>query len=199
MLCFSRHPDLITGRGSNARWVYVCANKGLTVATISGFQANSTIHAAFWIYKPDPTIDPVSKEQIVEVNSIQKVEANAAVILSSISSTQVASNVLTITVATSAGMRPYQRVILSGLTNSTFLNGQVVTINAVTPTTFTANFPNANYGPTAEPAGALVTDTTNRTAYLFYPEQAVAPSQAPLKLEGAIASRFLYDLETLFY
>ena len=168
------------------------------MATISGFQSNTTIHAAFWIYKPDPTVDPISKEQIIEVNSLQKVEANAAVVLSSISSTQVTGNVLTVTVASTGNLRTYQQVILSGLTNSTFLNGQVVTVTSVTPTTFSATFQNANYGPTTEPAGAQVIDTTNRTAYLFYPEQAVSPSQAPLKLEGAVAAKFLYDMEALF-
>lgn len=168
------------------------------MATISGFQSNTTIHAAFWIYKPDPTLDPVSKEQFVEVNSIQKIEANAAVVLGSITSTQVTSNVLTVTVSNTGSLRPYQQVILSGLTNSIFLNGQVVTVNQVTPTTFTATFINANYTATAEPVGALVTDTTNRVAYLFYPEAAVSPSQAPLKLEGAVAARFIYDMESLF-
>ena len=169
------------------------------MATISGFQANTTIHAAFWVYKPDPTVDPVSKEQFVEVNSILRIEANAANILSTISSTQVTSNVLTVTVASTAGMRVYQQVILGGLTNTLALNGQVVTIGSVTPTSFTATFPTANYGPTAEPAGALVTDTTNRVAYLFYSEMATSPAQAPLKLEGAVAARFIYDMEALFY
>ena len=28
----------------------------------SGFQNNTTIHAAFWIYKPDFTFDPKGKE-----------------------------------------------------------------------------------------------------------------------------------------
>jgi len=42
----------------------------------SGFQNNTTIHAAFWLFKPDPTIDPVGREILVEVNGIQYIEAN---------------------------------------------------------------------------------------------------------------------------
>ena len=209
------------------------------MATISGFQSNTTIHAAFWIYKPDPTVDPVSKVQFIEVNSLQKVEANAAVVLSSVSSVQVTGTTLTVNIAASGGMRSYQQVIFSGMTNALFLNGQVVTITGVTPTTVTATYvatnkwdaalnyvpgesvlfggvtyycilantnqtpPNATYwattyGPTVEPAGAQVIDTTNRVAYLFYAEQAVSPSQAPLKLDGAVASKFIYDMEALF-
>jgi hypothetical protein len=169
------------------------------VATISGFQSNTTIHAAFWIYKPDPVIDPVSKEEFIEVNSLQRVEANAAIVLSSISSTQIAGGVLTVTVAATGQMRSQQQVILSGLTNAAPLNGQVVTITSLTPTSFNANFPAAPYGPVAEPAGAQVIDTTNRTAYLFYAETDVSTSQAPQKLVGPIASRFIYDMEQLFY
>jgi hypothetical protein len=168
------------------------------MATLSGFQSNTTIQAAFWIYKPDPTIDPVSKEEFIEVNSIQRIEANAANVLSTISSTQVTSNVLTATVATTGGMRVNQQVILSGLTNSTLLNGVVVLINKVTPTSFSANFVTANYGSTSEPAGAQVIDTTNRTCYLFYAETSVSTSQAPRKLEGAVAATFIYDMEALF-
>ena len=43
----------------------------------SGFQANTTIHAAFWWYKPDPSVIPPGKEIIQEVNSLQRVEATA--------------------------------------------------------------------------------------------------------------------------
>lgn len=167
------------------------------MATLSGFQSNTTIHAAFWIYKPDPTVDPVSKEEFIEVNSIQRIEANAANILSAISSTQVNQNVLTVTTSTTQ-MRVNQQVILSGLTNSTLLNGEVVLISTLTPTSFTANFITANYGPTSEPAGAQVIDTTNRTAYLYYAETSVSTSQAPRKLEGAVAATFIYDMEALF-
>lgn len=169
------------------------------MAPITGFQANTTIHAAFWIYKPDPTYDPISKEEFIEVNSIQRVECNGQVTLSTIPSVQVASNLLTVTVAGTSGLRVSQLVIFYGLTNATFLNGQVVYINSVGANTFTANFTHANYAPTAEPAGAQVVDTTNRVAYLYYAETSVSTSQAPRKLEGAVAARFIYDMEALFY
>ncbi len=41
----------------------------------SGFQKNTTIHAAFWIYKPDPAIIPPGKEVMVEINSLQFLES----------------------------------------------------------------------------------------------------------------------------
>jgi hypothetical protein len=165
----------------------------------SGFQANSTIHSAWWIFRPDPTVDPVSKETIVEVNGIQYIEANAAVVLASVSATQVTSNVVTATVTTTGQMRPGQIVILSGLTNSTFLNGQLLTITSTTPTSFAANFTNADYGLTAEPAGAQVIDTTHRMCDLYYAESTLATTQQPRKLQGPVAAQFLWDMEQLFY
>src|SRR5271168_1639130 len=105
------------------------------MALITGFQANTTIHAAFWIYKPDPTQDPVSKETFIEVNSLQYIEANAANVLANITSTQVTNNVVTVnfTVIGSAAFRAYQQVILSSLTTTTALNGQILSILSVTP------------------------------------------------------------------
>ncbi len=44
------------------------------MANQTGFQSNTTIHAAFWIYKPDRTLDPIGREIMIEVNSIQKIE-----------------------------------------------------------------------------------------------------------------------------
>lgn len=169
------------------------------MATISGFQSNTTVTSAFWMYKPDPVIDPVSKQELIEVNSIQRIEANAETVLTTISSTSVTSNVLTVTVASSAQLRSGQQVIFRGLTdsNDTYLNGQVVTIGGVTPTTFTAAFVTANYSATTETT-AQVIDTTNRTLYLYYAETTVSTSQAPQKYVGAVASRFIYDLEALF-
>ena len=48
------------------------------MANQSGFQTNTTIHAAFWWYKPDPLLDPTGREILIEVNSIQKIESNQA-------------------------------------------------------------------------------------------------------------------------
>jgi len=170
------------------------------MALITGFQANTTIHAAFWIYKPDPTQDPVSKETIVEVNSLQYIEANAASVLANITSTQVTSNVVTVnfTIIGSATFRAYQQVILSGLTTTTALNGQILTVLSVTPSSFTASYTTTDYGPTSEAAGAIVTDCTNRMCELYYAETSVSTSQAPRKLTNAIAARFIFDMEALF-
>lgn len=168
------------------------------MAPITGFQANTTVQAAFWIYKPDPTFDPISKEEFIEVNSIQRIECNAQVTLASITNVQVASNVLTVSVSGNSAFRVGQLVIFYGLTNATFLNGQVVYVNNVSVGSFTATFTHGNYGSASEPAGASVVDTTNRTAYLYYAESSVSTSQAPRKLEGAVAARFIYDMEALF-
>jgi hypothetical protein len=170
------------------------------MAATIGFQANTTIHAAFWIYRPDPTVDPVSKETFVEVNGIQYIEANAAVVLASVTVTQITSDILTVTVSTTGQMRPGQVVILSGLTNSTFLNGQLLAITSVTPTSFNAGFTHADYpGPDSEPVGAQVIDTTHRMCDLYYAETSIATTQHPRKLIGPVAARFLYDMEQLFY
>jgi hypothetical protein len=45
-----------------------------------GFQLNTTIHAAFWIYKPDQTLEPTGRETIVEVNRLQYIESNFPVV-----------------------------------------------------------------------------------------------------------------------
>jgi hypothetical protein len=168
------------------------------MATISGFQSNTTIHAAFWIYRPDPSTDPVSQEEFIEVNSIQRIAANAAVILGSVSGVQVASGLLTVAVPTTAQMRVGQLVIFSGLTNATFLNGQVVWIKSLTPTTLVGDFAHTDYGSTPEVAGSQVIDATSRTVYLYYAETSVSTSQAPRKLDGGAAARFIYDMEQLF-
>jgi hypothetical protein len=47
------------------------------MANQSGFQSNTTIHAAFWWFKPDPAIIPPGKEIIQEINTLQRVEATA--------------------------------------------------------------------------------------------------------------------------
>ena len=44
------------------------------MAPQSGFQTNTTIHAAFWRYKPN---NPTDKEVMVEVNGLQFLETNA--------------------------------------------------------------------------------------------------------------------------
>lgn len=167
------------------------------MALLSGFQSNTTIHAAFWIYKPDPTITPADKQQFIEVNSIQKVEASLQAILSNVQSVQVTSNVVTLTVDSTANMRKTQVVILSGLTNASFLNRAVANATVQNATTITFPLTHANYGPAAEPTGALVSDAGDRKVWLYYPESAVT-LQAPTILTGPAAALFVYDMEVLF-
>jgi hypothetical protein len=41
----------------------------------SGFQSNTTIHAAFWFYIPDPAVVPPGKIIVQEVNTLQRIES----------------------------------------------------------------------------------------------------------------------------
>jgi len=80
-----------------------------------------------------------------------------------ITQTQVASNVLTVTCANSFANG--QTILLKGLTTSTFLNWQVVTITTATGTNFTAPFTHANYGPTADTGSANPIATVTASSY----------------------------------
>src|SRR5919109_57362 len=66
----------------------------------------------------------------------------------SITSVQVASNVVTITANNS--FVPGWYVEFNGLTGASFLHGQGLRIATATPTQFTCPFTHANYGPTAD-------------------------------------------------
>jgi hypothetical protein len=83
-------------------------------------------------------------------------------VVASITATSVTANVLTVTASNIFVVG--QQVVLSGLTTSTFLNGQTVVVESVIGsgppldyTGFTANFTNANYGTTADTGSATAT------------------------------------------
>lgn len=169
------------------------------MAFISGFQSNTTIHAAFWIFKPDPLIDPRGREVMVEVNAIQYTEATQAhVISSSVTNVLLLNNVLTLTCDPGAA-KLNGLVLFQKFTTATFLNGHIGRITKVTPTSITFAFNAANYPSAPEPAGAEVIDAGSRMIELYYAAGAVSTSQAPRKLEGPVAARFIYDMEGLFY
>lgn len=44
------------------------------MANQSGFQKNTIISAAFWWFKPDPSIIPPGKEIMQEISSLQRIE-----------------------------------------------------------------------------------------------------------------------------
>ncbi len=67
------------------------------------------------------------------------------------------ANVVTVTCLSTSGLVPTMPVVISGLTGATFLNGQTLIVGTVTPTTFTAAFTNATYGPTADSGLAINT------------------------------------------
>jgi hypothetical protein len=104
-----------------------------------GFQLNTTIHAAFWIYKPDRTLEPTGRETIVEVNSLQYIESNLPVYLvEDVTGVTIAGGVLTLSGGNSFGvLKPGMIVILDGFDNAFFLNGEVFRVATVTPTSVT--------------------------------------------------------------
>lgn len=82
--------------------------------------------------------------------------------------TQIAitGNVVTVTANNSFAVG--NLVTVNGLTTASFLEDQILRIDTVTPTTFTANFTHANYGPAAETGTA--TNTTTQDYTLAAPE-----------------------------
>jgi hypothetical protein len=86
----------------------------------------------------------------------------------SITSVQISSNVLTLTATNSfstqgfgTGTGQLNTFYLTGLTNATFLNGQVITATSVSGTTVVANFTHSNYGPTADTGTATMSIPVN--------------------------------------
>src|SRR5271156_2970165 len=107
----------------------------------AGFQKNTTIHAAFWIYKPDFNFDPKGKEIMVNVNNLQYIEANQPTIrMPQITNIAIAGGNLTVT-----GVNTFQpnfnAALINGLANATFLNGVIVPVSSATPQQFTATMP----------------------------------------------------------
>jgi hypothetical protein len=107
----------------------------------TGFQLNTTIHAAFWIYKPDFRYDAEGKEIFVNVNALQYVEVNQPVVkLPQISSISIAGGILTI-VGTNSFQSGQQAALINGLQNALFLNGLIVPLGRPTPQQITATMP----------------------------------------------------------
>jgi hypothetical protein len=168
------------------------------MAQTTGFQQNATISSAFWIYRPDPVVNQIDREILVAVNGIQYLEATPAqIVVNSFTSIGISNNLLTI-IGSFSGVQPGMNIYFTGLTNAAFLNGEVVIVNSVSGNQFTANFTGVNYGPTSEPSGAQGVNAGVRTVWLYYAESNVSPSQAPRRLDGVVATLFIYDMEGLF-
>src|SRR5271157_753626 len=111
-------------------------------AYAAGFQSNTTIHAAFWIYKPDFAYDPKGKEVMVNVNALQYLEADQPTVrMPQITNIAIAGGVLTV-----SGINTFQpsmnAALMNGLQNASFLNGVIVPVSTATPATgFTATMP----------------------------------------------------------
>jgi hypothetical protein len=112
-----------------------------------------------------------------------------------ITSVQVQSNVLTITAANSLPVG--SQVIFEGLGSATFLNKQTVTITSSTPTQFTANFTNANYGPTAVGAGTanpLGVPVLSATATSFQYQSGIQSADTSSVQQTVISERQSYPV-----
>lgn len=107
----------------------------------AGFQKNTTISAAFWIYKPDFTFDQKGKEIMVNVNDLQYLEVNQPTIrMPQITNIAINGGLLTVTGVNS--FQPnFNAAIINGLRNATFLNGMIVPVSSATPQQFTATMP----------------------------------------------------------
>jgi hypothetical protein len=107
----------------------------------AGFQNNTTIDAAFWIYKPDFNFDPKGKEVMVNVNLIQHLEVDPPVIrMPQITNIAISGGVVTVTGTNS--FQPYfNAAIINGLQNATFLNGLILPVSNATTQQFTATMP----------------------------------------------------------
>ena len=107
----------------------------------AGFQSNTTIHAAFWIYKPDFSFDPKGKEQMVNVNLLQYVEADQPTVrMQAITSISISGGVLTI-VGSNSFQSNMNAALIDGLQNATFLNGLIVPVNTATVNQIQATMP----------------------------------------------------------
>lgn len=107
----------------------------------AGFQSNTTIHAAFWIYKPDFAYDPKGKECMVNVNNLQYLEADQPTVrMQVITSISIASGVLTI-VGSNSFQPNMSAALINGLANATFLNGLIVPVNIANVNQIQATMP----------------------------------------------------------
>jgi hypothetical protein len=106
----------------------------------TGFQNNTTIHAAFWIFKPDFTFQHEGKEILVNINRLQYVEFNQPVVRTpQITNIAINAGVLTVT-----GITTFQanfNAALKGLQAAPFLNNLIVPVNSATPQQFIATMP----------------------------------------------------------
>jgi hypothetical protein len=107
----------------------------------AGFQSNTTIHAAFWIYKPDFSFDPHGKEVMINVNNLQYIEVDQPTIrMSQITNIAINAGVLTVT-GNNSFQANMNAALINGLQNATFLNGKIVPVSTATGTAFTAALP----------------------------------------------------------
>jgi hypothetical protein len=106
----------------------------------TGFQNNTTIHAAFWYFKPDFTYQQEGKELGVNINRLQYWEFNQPTTRTpQITNIAINAGILTVT-----GTNTFQSnfsAALNGLTSATFLNGLIVPVNSATPQQFLATMP----------------------------------------------------------
>ncbi|HWY07446.1 MAG TPA: hypothetical protein VNY24_11345 [Candidatus Acidoferrales bacterium] len=127
------------GTNQTVEQIVDLSHSGFTAAQLAGINVTVT----------DSPIKPADFPRLVAFTSfavdqcfIMQGELTSPTAISNVA---ITSNVLTLTVGSTAGLAAGQQVGLSGLTSATFLNGVTITITAVTATTVTANFTHADY------------------------------------------------------
>jgi hypothetical protein len=118
---------------------------GNTVIT-QGNTRNYNLDVPFWFAPPVPALTAVSIDANGHATPLDPIVPTISNVQSDASSNFMITTTLN-HFQTGGG----ELVTFSGLQNASFLNGQVVTTTAATPTSVTFSFPgHANYGPTAE-------------------------------------------------
>lgn len=101
----------------------------------------------YWVTTPVPALTAVRLDASGDVIPIDP-------LVPAVTNIAIATNVLTVTCDNHFAPAGGQLVVFSGLSNASFLNGQVVTVTAATPTSFTASFTHADYS-TADTGSVL--------------------------------------------
>lgn len=122
----------------------------------------------------------------------------AALMQPSLSSVQVASNVLTVQVPNSFVVG--QNVSFENVAAAAFLDNQIVTIVSANSTSFTANFTHANYGPTAD-TGTVLNLLYHQTASGQYTGDNINPTAHTISFPnpvkaGSVLAAFVISSDT---
>ena len=120
--------------------------------------------------------DPNNNVQVVVVSGISGAAQPSwsTVLPANASSVSVTSSVLTITATTSFSVG--QQIYLTGFSNATFLNGQIVTVTSNNVTSFSANFSHADYPSTLDSGACQAVTVDNGISWANIGAVGVTPT-----------------------